>query len=241
METVVAAYNQARSTMVKMAKLAVEFDQQLHKEKEKLRLQYAQRQPSPPNQKTESPPANLTSSSTNVECPACGKFVMYKLLNKHLDMDCEDPFEPPKTTSTSQKFFSQAPSKERKRIVAKVYDLMKDTQIRELAKSYSLATDGNRTVLIRRVKEYVTRYNANCESSKPKSNSEIRREVMDWERRFAKAAPTIGQGDSNTTNSQEAQQHIAKHKDQFDELIAQARMNRKRTHSQSESPAIDSS
>jgi len=252
-EAVAASYKQARAMLVKLACQANEFQQELDKEKTRLRKQYAAMEQTrqsilsstmeQPTQSKQQPSQSIKNeesteapaSTTNVECPACGKFVVYKLLNKHLDKDCAEEMDvkPP-----VKSFFKPAQKeKNRKKIVAKVYDLLKDTQIRDLARSYSLSTDGNRTVLIRRVKEFVTRHNANIDSANPKSNSEIRREVIEWERRLDRPAPTIAH-DPNTSNSQEAQQHIAKHRDQFDELIAQARRTAKRNWDESEAESV---
>jgi E3 ubiquitin-protein ligase RAD18 len=83
--------------------------------------------------------------------------------------------------------------------------------------------------LIRRHTQWVDIFNANCDSPRPRTNRELLRELDIWERTQGGHAP--GQGQSAPTGVMkkdfDGAEWSDKHKDQFDDLIAQARIRAK--------------
>ncbi|CAG8545953.1 1231_t:CDS:2 [Paraglomus occultum] len=107
----------------------------------------------------------------------------------------------------------------------RVYSIMKDHKLRELLKEEGLPTYGVRQQLIRRHAEYVNLYNANVDSAEPKSETELRQILRDWERtqrtdQFRKDASRIWR------QSIDSQEYHSKYRDQFAKLIEQAQKSR---------------
>ncbi|OAF57651.1 E3 ubiquitin-protein ligase rad18 [Pseudogymnoascus destructans] len=62
------------------------------------------------------------------------------------------------------------------------YSLLSDTNLRKKLKDLGISSIGNRPPLERRHREWVTLWNANCDSSKPRSKAELLRDLETWER-----------------------------------------------------------
>ena len=88
-----------------------------------------------------------------------------------------------------------------------------------------MPTYGDRQQLIRRHAEYVNLHNANLDSAEPKSETELRQVLRDWERtqrtdQFRKDASKIWR------QSIDSQDYHSKYKDHFAMLIEQAQRSR---------------
>ena len=103
-----------------------------------------------------------------VPCPVCDKLVSATFINSHLDSclsrtpslaskPCPPKATPPGSSKPSQKLPNF------------VYSVMKDTELRTRLKSYGLSSQGSKHELVERLKEFVLRYNAQCDSDNPKS------------------------------------------------------------------------
>lgn len=104
-----------------------------------------------------------------VECPVCSVAVSQQFINKHLDM-CLGSGE--KKESLRSSFGN------RRRPMGKlVYNLLSLQELKRKLKECHLSTQGPRDQLIKRHREFVHRYNSQCDSLNPQSAEEIAKEL----------------------------------------------------------------
>ncbi|XP_061544194.1 E3 ubiquitin-protein ligase RAD18 isoform X5 [Phycodurus eques] len=115
-----------------------------------------------------SPPKDV-KPVIKVECPVCSIRVSQPFINKHLDM-CLISGEKKESLRSSL-------GKARRPMGKLVYNLLSQTQLKRRLKECHLSVKGNRDQLIKRHKEFVHIYNAQCDSLNPKSAEEIVKEV----------------------------------------------------------------
>ncbi|EEB94785.1 hypothetical protein MPER_06346, partial [Moniliophthora perniciosa FA553] len=164
-------------------------------------------------------------------CPLCGKSVKMKLINEHIDRQCEDPVEKPIRSSKAQwqdilgpKSQANVRGKGKGRdpdeddpLPWKSYGVLKDKQIRELLQEYDLPTHGDRNTLINRHTQWVTLYNANLDKSEKfrKPIESLRKDLHQWETQ--QQTPKLKQEIQDPIEYQRQQ------KSEFDRLVAAAR------------------
>jgi E3 ubiquitin-protein ligase RAD18 len=109
------------------------------------------------------------------------------------------------------------------------YSLLKDGALKKKLQELEIPTWGARQLLIRRHTQWVDIYNANSDSPRPKAERQLLKELDVWERTQGGHAP--GQGQSGPVGVMrkdfDGGEWTGKHKDQFSDLIAQARAKRK--------------
>ncbi|GBN21806.1 E3 ubiquitin-protein ligase RAD18 [Araneus ventricosus] len=142
-----------------------------------------------------------------VSCPVCYKTVSGDRINIHLD----------KCLQVQEK------ESERKSLPKLVYHLLSDKEIRKKLKEHGLSTSGDKQTLIRRHKNFVTLFNANCDSLDPKSIEDL---VLEIERQEieerANSAPKQIQVNKKSDIShieKEQQTYVKQHQSQFNSLI----------------------
>ncbi|XP_077459294.1 E3 ubiquitin-protein ligase RAD18 isoform X1 [Stigmatopora argus] len=118
---------------------------------------------------TSSSPPTDTKPVIKVECPVCSVRVSQMFINKHLDM-CLTSGE--KKDSLRSSF-----GKTRHPMGKLVYNLLSQQELKRRLKECRLSVQGSRDQLIKRHKEFVHIYNAQCDSLNPKSAEEIVKEV----------------------------------------------------------------
>jgi hypothetical protein len=176
-------------------------------------------------------------------------------INKHLDTSCSwKPSYPKTQPPTPKKIPSQAnfpttqakPSEQAKapeRLPALAYSMLKDQALRKKLIELGINSYGTRAHLERRHKEWVTLWNANCDSAHPKTRNELLQDLDNWER-------TVGTGTRSLVYGQQAPQvkdknfdgsaWASKHDGSFKDLIANARKSKQRAEQkpkESTSPA----
>nr|XP_061788527.1 E3 ubiquitin-protein ligase RAD18-like isoform X3 [Nerophis lumbriciformis] len=109
-----------------------------------------------------------------VECPVCSVSVSQQFINKHLDM-CLRSGEKKQSLRSSI-------SKTRRPMVKLVYSLLSLQELRRRLKECHLSVHGTRDQLIKRHREFVHIYNAQCDSFNPKSAEDIAKEVVGSEK-----------------------------------------------------------
>ncbi|ELR09174.1 DNA repair protein rad18 [Pseudogymnoascus destructans 20631-21] len=125
-----------------------------------------------------------------VACPICSARMKEFLVNGHIDTSCPAP---PSDHSSSKpnnisnpsittNFRLQRPTFEPTPLPTLNYSLLSDTNLRKKLKDLGISSIGNRPPLERRHREWVTLWNANCDSSKPRSKAELLRDLETWER-----------------------------------------------------------
>ncbi|KAG8185892.1 hypothetical protein JTE90_028893 [Oedothorax gibbosus] len=142
-----------------------------------------------------------------VACPVCYKLVLQDRINIHLDSCLK------RTEGYS----------ERKTLPKLVYHLLSDKEIRKKLKEHGLSTSGDRQTLIRRHKNFLTLYNANCDSLTPKPVSELILELekQELEERLNSFTKPIQVHKKSNPSEIEAEQrsYAKQHQPQFSELI----------------------
>lgn len=190
-----------------------------------------------------------------VACPICQTRMKEADINKHLDASCAwkpsypnaQPPTPKKTTSQANFFTTQASSSEQaktpERLPVLAYSMLKDQALRKKLIELGINSYGSRAHLERRHKEWVTLWNANCDSAHPKTRSELLQDLDSWER-------TVGTGTRSLVYGHQAPQvkdknfdgsaWASKHDGSFRDLIANARRSKQKAEEktkESTSPA----
>jgi len=133
-----------------------------------------------------------------VECPLCSRSIQVKLLNRHLDLNCQD--QPDSTSnnpffkssksdnSWSKKIFSlpTKPKPKPKKVTHKkgsiAYYLMSENQLRKELKKLNIPSHGDKALLSKRHAEFINLYNANCDLPHPKPHHLLVEELKRWEK-----------------------------------------------------------
>lgn len=109
------------------------------------------------------------------------------------------------------------------------YSTIKENALKKKLVDAGLSAAGNRSLLERRYTEWITLWNANCDATKPKSKSELKRELETWERTQggkAIASTSTQMGAKIRDKDFDGKAWSNQHNDDFRELIAKARRKR---------------
>lgn len=113
------------------------------------------------------------------------------------------------------------------RLPALNYSMLKDTALRKRMAELGISSQGSRSLLERRHKEYITIWNANCDAARPKSRHELLRQLDAWERSQGGRAPIVGRAVQNAAifkdKDFDGSAWAAQHNDSFKDLVASAR------------------
>ncbi|ROW08047.1 hypothetical protein VPNG_06104 [Cytospora leucostoma] len=183
-----------------------------------------------------------------VACPICQWRMKPEQVDRHLDTDCPGEIRPqPKSPSKPQRFglgkaqsVDSKASRSPERLPSLNYSLLKDNALRKRLSDLGISSWGPRPLLERRHREWVMIWNANCDSSRPKTKSELLQDLNIWER-------TQGGSASLTSHSANLGAQIkdkefdgagwsTKHSDSFKDLIANARMTRRKAEQRPQEP-----
>jgi len=166
-------------------------------------------------------------------------------VDRHLDTTCPGESPPyPKTTSSSIALpvTKSAIPKAPERLPLLSYSMLNDTVLRKKVSQLGLSTFGSRQLLERRHKEYVTLWNANCDSAQPKSKFELMRDLQVWERTLGGQAPTLSRaanlGAQIKDKDFDGAAWAVQHDSSFKDLIANARKSRLRATQSPPEPAV---
>ncbi|RKU47205.1 E3 ubiquitin-protein ligase rad18 [Coniochaeta pulveracea] len=200
----------------------------------------------------EEPADVYTPDDGLVACPICQSRMKEADINKHLDTSCAwkpslpktQPSTPKKATSQANLLTTQAkPSEQAKapeRLPALAYSMLKDQALRKKLMELGINSYGSRAHLERRHREWVTLWNANCDSSQPKTRNELLQDLDNWER-------TVGTGTRSLVYGHQAPQvkdknfdgsaWASKHDDSFKDLIANARKSKQKAEDKAKESA----
>lgn len=163
-----------------------------------------------------------------VECPlGCGKRLKIESVEPHLDR-CEDE----QKAESRARSRIQAPSplrvasKAQERLSEPHYSMLNDNAMKKKLKDAGLANTGNKQLMIKRYKEWVNIWNANCDSSNPRSKRELLHDIDTWERTQGGRAHTSNMGAVVMRKDFDGQGWANSNRDEFSKLIADARRKR---------------
>jgi E3 ubiquitin-protein ligase RAD18 len=166
--------------------------------------------------------------------PICKARVKYETINPHLDK-CNG--EPPETKHSLNKTSggrlqspstaTSEPAKRPDRLPHLSYSIFKDNALRKKLGELGISSIGSRQLLERRHTEWITLWNANCDSSKPRKKVELLHELDIWERTQGGRAPSsnsaLNAGSQLMNKDFDSAAWSSKHDDSFQQLIARAR------------------
>ncbi|KAJ4361607.1 E3 ubiquitin-protein ligase rad18 [Neurospora sp. IMI 360204] len=143
-----------------------------------------------------------------VACPICLTRMKEQQVDRHLDTSCPGSPQPaskrrptpaqtpqPTYSSFNTRLTSQTTTQNQKppeRLPALAYSMLRDTALRKKLSELGLSTHGSRQLLEKRHKEWITLWNANCDSSRPKKRSELLRDLDEWERTVGNPGTAAG-------------------------------------------------
>ena len=176
-----------------------------------------------------------------VSCPICWKRMKPQLVDKHIDTTCPGSPQPQSSSSAAPKSSfpiirssdqsNQASARTPERLPSLNYSVMKDVALRKKMSELGISTMGPRQLLEKRHKEWVTIWNANCDSARPKKRSDLLQDLSVWERTLGGQAPTMSRsanlGAQIKDKDFDGAAWAAKHNDSFRDLIANARRTSK--------------
>ena len=129
-----------------------------------------------------------------------------------------------------------AATHDRKRLPKLNYSLLKERDLKKKLAEMGLRATGSKALLEKRHTEWVSLWNANCDSSSPRSRREVLQDLDSWERSQGTLAPApSGPASSIMKKDFERAAWAASHHDDFETLIAKARKGTSRP-SPAESP-----
>jgi E3 ubiquitin-protein ligase RAD18 len=125
-----------------------------------------------------------------VACPMCSKRMKEAAVFSHLDQ-CDgkarssprlkDP-TPEKQPSTSVAYSVPSSTKARQRLGALNYSLLTETALRKKLSEIRIPSHGSKPLMQKRHMEWMSLWNASCDSSNPQTKQELLRELENWDR-----------------------------------------------------------
>lgn len=127
----------------------------------------------------------------------------------------------------SKKTVTKMPAPKPERLPHPHYSGLKDTALRKKLADQGIISTGSRQLMERRYTEWVTLWNANCDSNTPRGKGDLRRELDTWERTQGGKANMNGRdqviGAQIRDKDFDGKAWAAKNDEAFKELIAKAR------------------
>ncbi|PHH60834.1 hypothetical protein CDD81_1131 [Ophiocordyceps australis] len=127
----------------------------------------------------------------HVPCPSCQREMKAWQVFDHLQA-CPGPSD---ISSAPLPLITQlAPrhDKSHERLPALNYSILKEQALRKKLAELGISSQGSRSLLERRHREWITLWNSNCDAARPKRRLELLRDLDVWERTQGGKAPTAG-------------------------------------------------
>ncbi|KAK9423797.1 putative Postreplication repair E3 ubiquitin-protein ligase RAD18 [Seiridium unicorne] len=178
-----------------------------------------------------------------VACPICLTRMKETQVDRHLDNACPGSPQPEsrrKPNSRDQSILmngyqsvvmhsSKAIMKRPDRLPTVNYSMLKDAQLRKKLAELGISTLGDRKMLERRHREWMTIWNANCDALHPRKKADLLQDLNTWENTLGSRAPTasrsINLGVQIKDKDFDHQAWSTQHDSSFRDLIANARKN----------------
>lgn len=182
----------------------------------------------------------LSADDGLVACPICLTRMKPWQVDRHIDTTCPGSPQPKNASSatggssfgSNRMSFQNPPTptksqRQPDRLPALAYSMLKDTMLRKKMAELGLSTVGTRQMLERRHQEWVTIWNANCDSARPKRRSELLHDLDVWERTMGSRAPATSRaatmGAQIKDKDFDGNAWATKYDSSFKDLIAKAR------------------
>ncbi|MCJ1469349.1 E3 ubiquitin-protein ligase rad18 [Pseudocyphellaria aurata] len=168
-----------------------------------------------------------------IPCPICNQRMKEEDVFAHLDVHNEPDFTPGTKPSISSMRISTdgstrtQSSRPPDRLPQLSYSLLKDVALRKKLTDLGIPSGGSRALMIRRHTEWVNMVNANSDSARPRSKSELLHELRVWDKsqgRQIPNAPEDAMGASSVMRKDfDGTAWATSHDDDFQRLISKAR------------------
>jgi E3 ubiquitin-protein ligase RAD18 len=163
-----------------------------------------------------------------VQCPICQDRMTVKAVEAHIDSCDGNPKSKNKATTNPIQLLPTLKQLPRPELLPHPhYSGLKDTALRRKLTDQGIPSSGPRQLMERRYTEWVTLWNANCDSKTPKGKAELKRELDIWERTQGGRANTVGReqlvGAQIKDKDFDGKAWAEKNDEAFKELIAKAR------------------
>jgi E3 ubiquitin-protein ligase RAD18 len=181
-----------------------------------------------------------------IECPlGCGKRMKIESVEPHLDR-CEDEKAAAERAkshtpvaglngSRTSRNTPRIPPRPQDRISELNYSLLKEGPMRKKMDELGIPGFGNKQLMVKRHTEWVNLWNANCDSSNPRSKRELLQDLDTWERTQGGRAPVTNQGYGIMRKDFDGDGWANKNKVDFARLIADAKRKKATTAAAPES------
>ncbi|KAL0944603.1 DNA repair protein [Colletotrichum truncatum] len=191
--------------------------------------------------------ATFTPEDGLVPCPICQTRMKQFQVFRHLD-NCPGPQSQSSRASSSRTSTPNTPARGAprqtpapERLPAIAYSMLKDAALRKKMSDLGLSTNGTRLQLEKRHKEWITLWNANCDSARPKRRAELLHDLDVWERTQGSRAPVFAARPGAAVKDKEfdGAAWAVKHDTSFKDLIANARKSRAQAKQKAEEAAAE--
>ncbi|KAM3067205.1 E3 ubiquitin-protein ligase rad18 [Clarireedia jacksonii] len=162
------------------------------------------------------------------ECPVCQRRMTAKEVETHIGRCLVEHENSTKSTSSLSKpgLMSPKPVKRPERLPHINFNLIKEQQLKKKLSEQGLSTTGGRAMMIKRLTEYTTIWNANCDAKNPRSSAQLKKDLDAWERTLGSRAPQPSSLAAQIKDKDfDGAAWGTQHKTDFSDLIARARQN----------------
>ncbi len=121
-------------------------------------------------------------------CPICSSPMKMDKINSHIDTCTGIPGNNQLSSARSGPGLNESkrnpsvPTPKFERLPKLSYSLLKETALRKKLAELGISTTGNKPLMERRHTEWVTLWNANCDSKNPRKKSDLLHDLDIWER-----------------------------------------------------------
>ncbi|CAD6448748.1 7636299b-5a21-4a8c-93aa-7f2d6bd87c5e [Sclerotinia trifoliorum] len=159
-------------------------------------------------------------------CPVCNRRMTAKSVEAHIGRCLAESEAPAQSTSILSKasFSSPGPVKRPDRLPVVNFSLIKDQALKKKLIDLGISAAGGREMMRKRLTEYTTIWNANCDAKHPRGTAQLKRDLDSWERTLGSRAPQPSALSTHIKDKDfDGLAWGEEHKNSFNELIAKAR------------------
>ncbi|KAI9649863.1 E3 ubiquitin-protein ligase rad18 [Ciborinia camelliae] len=158
-------------------------------------------------------------------CPVCHRRMTVKSVEAHIEK-CLNESETTQPTNKLSKpgFPSPKPIKRPDRLPVVNFSLIKDQALKKKLIDLGISAAGGREMMRKRLTEYTTIWNANCDAKHPRGTGQLKRDLESWERTLGSRAPQPSALSAHIKDKDfDGLSWSSEHRNNFRDLIAQAR------------------
>ncbi|KAF7921530.1 uncharacterized protein EAE98_008377 [Botrytis deweyae] len=159
-------------------------------------------------------------------CPVCNRRMTAKSVEAHIGRCLAESETTPQSASILSKpsIPLSQPVRRPDRLPVVNFSLIKDQALKKKLIDLGISAAGGKEMMRKRLTEYTTIWNANCDAKNPRSTAQLKRDLDSWERTLGSRAPQPSALSAHIKDKDfDGQAWGEEHKNGFKDLIAQAR------------------